>query len=98
MAGWCDLGHVCLGATWRKLSPMAVAGDDPYRNTRETSMSKHHNKLQQKSPAKPEIDNDCGALDDRDLAKVTGGDKASPKEFPKETITFNYGGIEYQYN
>ena len=60
-------------------------------------MSKHHNKLQQKSPAKPEIDNDCGALDDRDLAKVTGGDKASPKDFPKETMTFDYGRIEYQY-
>ena len=56
-------------------------------------MSKHHNKLQQKSSAKPEFDNDCGALDDRDLAKVTGGDKASPKE----TITFDYGRIEYQY-
>jgi len=76
---------------------MAVAGDVPRRNTRETSMSKLHNKPQQKSPAKPEIDNDCGALDDRDLAKVTGGDKASPKEFPKETITFDYGRIEYQY-
>ena len=60
-------------------------------------MSKHHSKLQQQSPAKSEIDNDCVALDDRDLAKVTGGDKASPKEFPKETITFNYGRIEYQY-
>ena len=60
-------------------------------------MSKHHNKLQQRSPAKPEIDNDCGALDDLDLAKVVGGDKASPKEFPKEAITFDYGRIEYQY-
>ena len=65
---------------WRK-SP----GLQPCRNTRETSMSKHQNKLQQKSPAKPEIDNDRGALDDQDLARVTGGDKASPQEFPKET-------------
>jgi hypothetical protein len=48
-------------------------------------MSKHQGKLQQKSPAKPEIDNDRGALDDQDLARVTGGDKASPQEFPKET-------------
>lgn len=60
-------------------------------------MSKHHNKLQRKSPVTPAIDNDCGALDDRDLAKVTGGDKASPKELPKETITFDYGRIQYQY-
>jgi hypothetical protein len=82
---------------WRKLSPVAVADDVPCRNTRETSMSKHQDKLQQKSPAKPEIDNDRGALDDQDLAKVTGGDKASPKEFPKEIITLDYGRIEYQY-
>jgi hypothetical protein len=36
----------------------------------ETMMSKHDEKLEQKSPAKPEIN----ALDDNDLAKVTGGD------------------------
>lgn len=35
-------------------------------------MSKHDDKLEQKSPAKPEI----GALDDNDLEKVTGGDNA----------------------
>jgi hypothetical protein len=58
-------------------------------------MSKHDEKLEQKSPAKTEI---SGALDDKDLEKVTGGDKASPKEtFPKETVTLNYGHIEYTY-
>jgi hypothetical protein len=59
-------------------------------------MSKHDEKLEQKSPAKTEI---SGALDDKDLEKVTGGDKASPKEtFPKETVTFNYGHLEIAYN
>ena len=37
---------------------------------RGTMMSKHDDKLEQKSPAKPEI----SALDDNDLQKVTGGD------------------------
>ena len=35
-------------------------------------MSKHDDKLEQKSPAKTEI----GVLDDNDLEKVTGGDNA----------------------
>jgi hypothetical protein len=61
-------------------------------------MSKHEDKLEQKSPAKPEI-RGSGALDDKDLEKVTGGDKASPKEtFPKQTVTFNYGHLEIAYN
>ena len=58
-------------------------------------MSKQENKLVQKSPAKTEI---SGALDDNDLEKVTGGDKASPKEtFPTETISLSYGHIEWTY-
>lgn len=61
-------------------------------------MSKHQDKLERKSSAKSEIRKDRGALDDQDLDKVTGGDKASPKEFPKETITLDYGRIVYQYN
>ena len=62
---------------------------------RETIMSKHENKLVQKSPAKTEI---SGALDDNDLGKVTGGDKASPKEtFPTETVSINSGHIEWTY-
>jgi hypothetical protein len=42
-----------------------MADDIACRNTRETSMSKHQDRLQQKSPAKPAIDNECGALDDQ---------------------------------
>ncbi len=61
-------------------------------------MSKHQDKLEQKSLAKSEIRKDRGALGDQDLEKVTGGDKASPKEFPKETIALDYGRIAYQYN
>jgi len=58
-------------------------------------MSKHENRLVQKSPAKTEI---SGALDDNGLEQVTGGDKASPKQtFPKETISLNYGHIEWAY-
>jgi hypothetical protein len=74
-----------------------MADSVPCRNTRETSMSKHEDKLEQKSPAKPEIRKGSGALDDQDLEKVTGGDKAAPKEFPKETVSIAYGAIEFQY-
>jgi hypothetical protein len=59
-------------------------------------MSKHEDKLEQKSPAKPEI-RGSGALDDKDLEKVTGGDKASPKETVKETVTFSYGSLQIKY-
>ena len=55
-------------------------------------MSKHQDKPEQKSPAKPEIKGG-GVLDDTDLEKVTGGDKASPKE----TVTFNYGSLQIKY-
>jgi hypothetical protein len=62
---------------------------------RETIMSKHENKLVQKSPAKTEI---SGALEDNDLEKVTGGDKASPKEtFPTESVSLSYGKIQWTY-
>ncbi len=40
-------------------------------------MSKHDEKLEQKSPAMTEI---SGALDDKDLDKVTGGDVALTHE------------------
>jgi len=47
-------------------------------------MSKYENKL--------------ARLDDNDLKKVTGGDKASPKEtYPKETLPLNYGRIDWTY-
>jgi bacteriocin-like protein len=47
-------------------------------------MSKHENKLAQ--------------LDENDLKKVIGGGKASPKETgPKETVSLNYGRIEWTY-
>jgi hypothetical protein len=59
-------------------------------------MNKHEDKLEQKSPAKPEI-RGSGALDDKHLEKVTGGDKASPKETVKETVTFNYGSLQIKY-
>jgi hypothetical protein len=49
----------------------------PSRNIRETIMSKHDEKLEQKSPAKIEI---SGALDDKDLEKVSGGDVALTHE------------------
>jgi len=46
-----------------------------------------------------------GALADKDLDTVAGGDKAAPQrgkaaaqeEGPKETITFEYGGLAIQY-
>ena len=47
-------------------------------------MSKHEDKLEQKSAAKTEIKG-SGALDDKDLEKVTGGDKASPKKVTGDT-------------
>jgi hypothetical protein len=76
-----------------------MADDVACRNTRETSMSKHQDRLQQKSPAKPAIDNECGALDDQDLAMVTGGDKAKakPKEFPTESISLSYEEVAFVY-
>lgn len=58
-------------------------------------MSKRDEKLEQKSSATVEI---SGALEDNDLEKVTGGDKANPKEaHPTETISLNYGQIEWKY-
>jgi len=48
-------------------------------------MSKHDEKLGQKSPAKPEIKKESGALDENDLEKVTGG------------ITFVYGKLSIKY-
>jgi hypothetical protein len=73
-----------------------MANDVSCRDTRETSMSEHQDRLQQKSP---EINDECGALDDQDLAMVTGGDKAKaqPKEFPTETMSLSYAKIVYEY-
>jgi hypothetical protein len=84
----------CRKGRRHKLSPVAMAASVPQQQ-RETIMSKHENKLVQKSPAKTGI---SSALDDNDLEKVTGGDKASPKQtFPKETISLDYGRIEWTY-
>jgi hypothetical protein len=55
------------------------------RDQEETSMSKHDEKLGQKSPAKPAIKKERGALDENDLERVTGG------------ITFNYGSLAIKY-
>ena len=56
-------------------------------------MSKHENMLMQKSRAMRE------ALDDNDLEKATGGDKAGAKQTsPKETISLSYGSIEWTYS
>jgi hypothetical protein len=59
---------------------------------KETIMSKPDEKLNQIS----------GALDDKDLQMVTGGDKkvtwAHDDESPKETVTFEYGGLAIQYS
>ena len=55
-------------------------------------MSKRENSLIQNCRAISE------ALDDNDLANVSGGDKASAKQpFPKETISLSYGSIEWTY-
>jgi hypothetical protein len=48
-------------------------------------MSKHQEKLQQKSPTNGEIKKDSGALDDKDIDRATGG------------LTLNYGRIEFKY-
>ncbi len=58
-------------------------------------MSKHG--LEQKSSAQHETGKDCGALDDKHLAKVTGGDKPRTKETPTQTVTLTFGRIEIQY-
>jgi hypothetical protein len=60
-------------------------------------MSKHDEKLEQKS--KTAI---SGALDDKDLNMVSGGDKTVVKkahddEGPKETVTFEYGALIVKY-
>ncbi len=41
-------------------------------------MSKHQEKLERKSPAKPEIEKGSGALDEKDLEQVTGGQISIP--------------------
>jgi bacteriocin-like protein len=67
--------------------------DDIDPQHRETSMSKHT--LEQKSSAQHEIGK---ALDDKDLAQVTGGDKPRTKETPTESVAFSFGHIEFQYS
>jgi hypothetical protein len=62
-----------------------MADGVPCRNQRKTIMSKHDEKLEQKSPAKPVIKKGSGALDDKDLEKVNGG------------VTLNYEKIEVNY-
>jgi type VI protein secretion system component Hcp len=67
----------------------------PVQKQAETIMSKRDEKLEQKSSVKVEI---SGTLDDNSLEKVTGGGKANPKEaHPTETISLNYGHIEWTY-
>jgi hypothetical protein len=54
-------------------------------------MSKREDKSKLKSPAKTEI---SGALDDKDLKKVTGGDKA---RVPTEQLSLSFGKPEFKY-
>lgn len=58
-------------------------------------MSKREDKPKQKT----EI---SGALDDKDIEKVTGGDKASPKKVtsvgPTEQISLSFGKLGFKYN
>jgi hypothetical protein len=66
----------------------------------ETIMSKHEDKL--KSPAMSEIKG-SGALDDKDLEKVTGGDKASPKKVTgdigvRENLSLSFSKFKSEYN
>jgi hypothetical protein len=61
-------------------------------------MSKHDEKLEHKSPAQHEI---SGALDDKDIEMVTGGDKTvkvtHKDEGPKETVSFEYVSLKINY-
>jgi hypothetical protein len=57
---------------------------------REAIMSNRENMPMQKSLAT------SGRLDENDLKKVTGGDKAGAKQtLPKETVSFVYGSIAW---
>lgn len=40
---------------------------------------------------------DSKELSDKEMETVTGGDKATQKQFPTETIKMNYGMIEWTY-
>jgi hypothetical protein len=62
-------------------------------------MSKHQDKLEQKSPAKPEIKNGSGALDDQDLEQVTGGDKkvTGRDKGVTETLTLSFTELKWAY-
>jgi hypothetical protein len=76
-----------------------MADGVPCRNTRETLMSKHEEKLERKSPAKPEIRKGSGALDDQDLEKVTGGDKkvTGRDKGVTETLTLSFTELKWAY-
>jgi len=51
-----------------------MADRDPCRNIRETIMSKHDEKLEQKSPAKPvSITKKDGELSEEQLNEISGG-------------------------
>jgi hypothetical protein len=88
-----DPGHSRLGI---KLS--TVGGRRPVPQQKETIMSEHDEKLDHRSPAEHQI---SGALDDKDLEKVAGGDKTVKVTHddgsPKETVTFEYGSLQIRY-
>jgi hypothetical protein len=79
----CDPGHSLPSATSAKaVSPVLE----------ETILSKHDEKLDHRSPAAHQISS--SVLDDKDLAKVAGGDKAvkvTHDDYPKEMVTFGMG-------
>jgi hypothetical protein len=61
-------------------------------------MSKHQDKLERTSPATPEIASG-GALDDRDLEKVTGGDKKVTRgdKGVTESLTLSFATFKLEY-
>ncbi|WMT71570.1 hypothetical protein [Bradyrhizobium sp. Ash2021] len=62
-------------------------------------MGTHQDKLRQKSPAKPEIKNGSGALNDQDLDQVTGGDKkvTGRDKGVTETLTLSFTELKWAY-
>ena len=76
-----------------------MADGIPCHNIWETSMSKHEDKLEQKSSAKSEIRKGSGAIDDQDLEKVTGGDKKMTRgdKGVTEALTLSFAELKFAY-
>ena len=85
---------VCPGLPWNKAVYRSNSGLHPVPQQKETTMSKHDEKLEHKSP-KTQI---SGALDDRDLQVVTGGKGTVKAQEPREAVSLEYGGIIFSYS